>query len=98
MTHASHTIHSMKSSVLVCILTAALGGTACSLVTVPVKVAGGIVETTVETTGKVITAPFKAIGGDDKEEAKPNGGQKDAPSESKPAPAPAADNEEPADE
>ena len=66
----------MKSSVLVCILTAALGGTACSLVTVPVKVAGGIVETTVETTGKVITAPFKAIGGDDKKETKP---AKDAP-------------------
>lgn len=30
----------------------------CSLVTVPVKTAGEVVETTVETTGNVIEAPF----------------------------------------
>ncbi len=34
----------------------------CSLVTVPVKTAGGIVTTTVSTTGKVVAAPFNAIG------------------------------------
>jgi hypothetical protein len=75
----------MKPIVAVSVLSAALGGTACSLVTVPVKVAGGIVETTVETTGNVITAPFKAIGGDGKEEKKTKTGQKDAPSSSGPA-------------
>ena len=32
----------------------------CSLVTVPVKTAGKIVDTTVRTTGQVVEAPFKA--------------------------------------
>ncbi len=77
----------MKSPALVCIGVAALSGASCSLVTVPVKVAGGIVETTVETTGKVITAPFKAIGRDDKESPKPGGNAQAAQPESTPAPA-----------
>jgi hypothetical protein len=34
----------------------------CSLVTVPVKTAGGIVTTTVKTTGDIVTAPFDAVG------------------------------------
>jgi hypothetical protein len=36
---------------------------ACSLVTVPVKTAGGIVNTTVRTSGRVVEAPFKAASG-----------------------------------
>ncbi|MCB1212547.1 MAG: hypothetical protein KDK97_24695, partial [Verrucomicrobiales bacterium] len=36
--------------------------TGCSLVTVPVKTAGGIVTTTVKTTGDIVTAPFDAVG------------------------------------
>ena len=35
----------------------------CSLVTVPVKTAGKIVDTTIRTTGQVVEAPFKAAGG-----------------------------------
>lgn len=35
----------------------------CSLVTVPVKTAGKIVDTTVRTTGQVVEAPFKAASG-----------------------------------
>jgi hypothetical protein len=63
---------------------AALSGTACSLVTVPVKVAGDIVETTVKTTGDIIAAPFNAIGGngDDK---KKKSEAKDAPPASQPS-------------
>ena len=34
----------------------------CSLVTVPVKTAGSVANTTVRTTGKVLTAPFKGRG------------------------------------
>jgi len=34
----------------------------CSLVTVPVKTAGSVANTTVKTTGKVLTAPFKGRG------------------------------------
>jgi hypothetical protein len=56
----------MKLSSVLFLATAALTGTACSLVTVPVKVAGGIVETTVTTTGDIVSAPFKAIGGSDR--------------------------------
>lgn len=56
----------MKLSSVLCLATAALVGPACSLVTVPVKVAGGIVETTVTTTGDVVSAPFNAIGGSDR--------------------------------
>ena len=37
--------------------------TSCSLVTVPVKTAGGVAKTTVKTVGKVAEAPFKAAGG-----------------------------------
>lgn len=35
----------------------------CSLVTVPVKTAGKIVDTTIRTTGQVVEAPFKAASG-----------------------------------
>jgi hypothetical protein len=35
----------------------------CSLVTVPVKTAGKIVDTTVRTSGEVVEAPFKAASG-----------------------------------
>lgn len=59
---------------------AASGGVSCSLVTVPVKVAGGIVETTVETTGKVATAPFQAISRDGTKEANPESRRQDVPS------------------
>ena len=40
-----------------------MAGAGCSLVTVPVKTAGNVVETTVKTTGSVVEAPFKAAGG-----------------------------------
>jgi hypothetical protein len=84
----------MKSPALACIGIAALSGASCSLVTVPVKVAGGIVETTVETTGKVITAPFKAIGGDDKKPQAPSGSRQASQPESTPPPANAGESEE----
>jgi|GEM_PF-2050059 len=59
---------------------AALGGSACSLVTVPVKVAGGIIETTVKTTGEVIAAPFKAVGGrEDSEKTEKPAAKKEEP-------------------
>ena len=35
----------------------------CSLVTVPVKTAGKIVDTTIRTAGQVVEAPFKAASG-----------------------------------
>lgn len=57
----------MKITTTLVLAAAALLGPACSLVTVPVKVAGGIVETTVTTTGDVVSAPFKAIGGNDRD-------------------------------
>jgi hypothetical protein len=41
----------------------------CSLVTVPVKTAGAIVETSIKTTGKIVTAPFDR-GGSDEESSK----------------------------
>ena len=87
----------MKPSGILCVLIAVLGGAACSLVTVPVKVAGGIVETTVVTTGKVIAAPFKAMGGNDREDSRTSGDQPKAQSEPKPAPA-AGEEKEAADE
>ena len=53
--------YDMKTRILLtyvlCLMTSS-----CSLVTVPVKTAGGIVKTTVSTTGKVVTAPFDAVG------------------------------------
>ncbi len=42
----------------------------CVLVTVPVKTAGAIVGTTVETTGAVAQAPFKAVSGGYRAEAR----------------------------
>ena len=41
----------------------------CSLVTVPVKTAGKIVDTTIRTTGQVVEAPFKAASGGYREAA-----------------------------
>ena len=35
----------------------------CSLVTVPVKTAGKIVDTTIRTTGQIVEAPFKPASG-----------------------------------
>ncbi len=35
----------------------------CALVTVPVKTAGSIAETTISTTGTVVSSPFQAMGG-----------------------------------
>jgi hypothetical protein len=84
----------MKTPALACIGITALSGASCSLVTVPVKVAGGIVETTVETTGKVITAPFKAIGGDDKKTPAPSGSGQASQPESTPPPANGEESEE----
>ena len=57
----------------------AVSAASCSLVTVPVKVAGGIVETTVKTTGDVATAPFKLFSGnsDSTAEKKPSNEQRD---------------------
>jgi hypothetical protein len=52
----------MKPSLLLLALMS-LFLTRCSLVTVPVKTAGNVVETTVTTAGKVAEAPFKAVGG-----------------------------------
>ncbi len=44
---------------LLCLVFATfLGG--CSLITVPVKTAGSLAETTVRTTGSVVEAPFRA--------------------------------------
>lgn len=40
----------------------------CSLVTVPVKTAGAIVETSIKTTGNIVTAPFD--GGSSEESSK----------------------------
>jgi hypothetical protein len=48
-----------------------LGGSACSLVTVPVKTVGSLAETTVKTAGGVAEAPFKAVGGDRGAEPEP---------------------------
>lgn len=72
----------MKKTTALLLAAAALAGPACSLVTVPVKVAGGIVETTVTTTGDVVSAPFKAIGGNDRDNRDTKEQQKssDAPS------------------
>lgn len=50
----------MKAFVLM--LASALVLSGCSLVTVPVKTAGSVANTTVRTTGKVLTAPFKGRG------------------------------------
>ena len=41
----------------------------CSLITVPVKTAGAIVETSIKTTGKIVTAPFDR-GSSEEENAK----------------------------
>lgn len=54
-------IATMKTGILFCI-TLGLGVSSCSLITVPVKTAGSIVNTTVSTTGRVVTAPFEAAG------------------------------------
>jgi hypothetical protein len=70
----------MKSTPAILLALAALGSGSCSLVTVPVKVAGGIVETTVETTGKVIAAPFNAVGGrEDSEKKEKSAAKKEEP-------------------
>jgi hypothetical protein len=50
----------MKAFVLA--LASSLVFSSCSLVTVPVKTAGSVANTTVKTTGKVLTAPFKGRG------------------------------------
>jgi hypothetical protein len=49
----------MNHLVTTVLVVTAVSAASCSLVTVPVKVAGGIVETTVKTTGDVAAAPFK---------------------------------------
>ncbi len=54
------TRHSLWRCVVIGLAAAGVG---CSLVTVPVKTAGKVVETTVKTTGNVAEAPFKAAGG-----------------------------------
>ena len=54
-------IATMKTGFLFCIAMG-LGVSSCSLITVPVKTAGSFVNTTVSTTGRVVTAPFEAAG------------------------------------
>jgi hypothetical protein len=86
----------MKKSAVLMLSVAACSGVACSLVTVPVKVAGDIVETTIKTTGDVISAPFSSRGEKDKNgnketaakdtktatpEDSPASSEKDAPAE-----------------
>ena len=51
------TLEGMKIYVLA--LVSCFMFSSCSLVTVPVKTAGSVANTTVKTTGKVLTAPFK---------------------------------------
>ena len=73
----------MNHLVTTVLVVTAVSAASCSLVTVPVKVAGGIVETTVKTTGDVATAPFKLFSGnsDSTAEKKPSKNQeKPAPS------------------
>ena len=41
----------------------------CSLVTVPVKAVASVAETAIETTGTIVTAPFKAVSGGDSSES-----------------------------
>ncbi len=57
------------SVTMLSLLTVCLSGAGCSLVTVPVKTVGSVVETTVKTTGSVAEAPFKAVGGRREEKA-----------------------------
>ena len=59
----------MKWPSLLLPASALLCGAGCSLVTVPVKTAGQVVDTTVRTTGKVVEAPFKAASGGYRETA-----------------------------
>ena len=69
----------MNHLVTTVLVVTAVSAVSCSLVTVPVKVAGGIVETTVKTTGDVATAPFKLFSGnsDSTAEKKPSNEQRD---------------------
>jgi hypothetical protein len=59
----------MKSPHFALLFAAVSAGPGCSLVTVPVKTAGGIVNTSVKTTGRVVEAPFKAVSGGYREES-----------------------------
>ena len=54
--------HTETMKAFVFALVASLIFSSCSLVTVPVKTAGSVANTTVKTTGKVLTAPFKGRG------------------------------------
>ena len=65
MDHPAPTIPSPAVIVLAVTVVALLPS--CQLVTVPVKVVGSVAETTVETTGAVVSAPFRAMGGNDNE-------------------------------
>lgn len=70
-----------------------LSVSSCSLVTVPVETAGGIVKTSVKTVGGVAEAPFKAVGGRRKSEPAPKPAPAESTHDAEPAPgtAPAVD-------